>query len=376
MERYLNLQRFATPTNLARILEYRKQQVVGVIVPRPLLNKILNTLRTRHAQLVRWLAQSEEPEILLRLGGELPLKAAELEVKQLASAINKAERAELGQCEVCHEDVEDLLFAMDYTACVCLDHLDAEQRSRLENELELSQKVQRALLPQASPSIRGWEVAAFSQPASIVGGDYFDFLKFGDYAHAFIIADVMGKGMPASMLMANMQASLRIIVPESKSPDEVVVRLNRLFHHNISLTKFVSLFIGHLDPATGRLLYANAGHHPPFVVRRSGAGKIHFDTLRPTGPAIGLVEDSIFTVGEATIHQGDLLVMYTDGIVEARSLSGEEFGEERFKNILGRFSKRPVQGITQEVRSQLHSFAGKPVPDDDVTLIVSRRNGG
>ena len=341
---------------------------------RPILEKVLKTLRTRHAELVHWLAQSGEPEISLRLGGALSPKAAELEVSQLATTISKADRAELGKCTVCHDEVEDLLFAMDYTACVCLDHLNAEQRSRLENELELSQKVQRALLPQAPPSIRGWEVAAFSQPASIVGGDYFDFLNFGDSAHAIIIADVMGKGMPASMLMANMQASLRIIVPESNSPEEVVVRLNRLFHHNISLTKFVSLFIGHLDPATGRLLYANAGHHPPFVLRRSAGGKIHFDALRPTGPAIGLVEDSVFSVSETTINRGDLLVMYTDGILETRSPSGEEFGENRLKEILERLSQHSLQEITQDVRAQLHSFAGKPVPDDDSTLIVSRRN--
>lgn len=342
---------------------------------RPVLEKVLTTLRTRHAELVRWLTQSGEREVSLRLGGTLPPTAAEQEVSQLASAISKAERAELGKCEVCHGEVEDLLFAMDYTACVCLEHLNAEQRSRLESELEMSQKVQRALLPQAPPSIRGWELAAFSQPASVVGGDYFDFLKFGDEAHAIIIADVMGKGMPASMLMANMQASLRIIVPESNSPLEVVVRLNRLFHHNISLTKFVSLFIAHLDAATGRLIYANAGHHPPYVLRRPGEGKVHFDTLRPTGPAIGLVEDSVFSVSETTVNRGDLLVLYTDGILETRSpSSGEEFGENRLKEILERSSQSSLQDIVQGVRSQLYSFAGKPVPDDDATLIVSRRN--
>jgi|SRR3990172_640477 len=341
---------------------------------RPLLEKVLKTLRTRHTELVQWLAQSKEPEVSLRLGGALSPESAKMEVTQLASAISKAERAELGRCEVCHDEVEDLLFSMDYAACVCLEHLDAEQRSRLENELELSQKVQRALLPQAPPSIRGWEVAAFSQPASIVGGDYFDFLNFGDNAHAIIIADVMGKGMPASMLMANMQASLRIIVPESHSPKEVVVRLNRLFHHNITLTKFVSLFIAHLDPATGQISYVNAGHHPPYVLRRPGGGRIHFDTLRPTGPAIGLVEDSVFSVGETTIDRGELLVMYTDGILETRSPIGEEFGEDRLKDILERSSQRSLQEITQEVRTQLHSFAGKPVPDDDATLIVYHRN--
>ncbi len=345
-------------------------------MPRPLLDRILKSLRARQAELVHWLAQSKEPEVSLRLGGSLPPKAAELEISHLASAISKGERNELGRCEVCHEDVDDLLFAMDYTASVCLDHFDTEQRRRLESELELSQKVQRALLPQAPPTIPEWEMAAFSQPASIVGGDYFDFLRFGDQAHAIIIADVMGKGMPASMLVANMQASLRIIVPESISPGEVVERLNRLFLHNISLTRFVSLFVGHLDPASGRLSYANAGHHPPFVVRQPGEQTARFEMLRPTGPAIGLVEDPTFTVSQTTIQRGDLLVLYTDGIPEARSPSAEEFGEDRLQNILERCFGLQVQAITQEIRSQLRSFSGKSIPDDDMTLIVSRRNGG
>lgn len=341
---------------------------------RPLLEKVLQTLRNRHSELLRWLAQSKEPEIILRLGGQRPPKSVDQEVNELAAAIEKAERSELGKCEVCHDPVEDHLFAMDYAARVCLEHLDAEQRSRLESELELSQKVQRALLPQASPSIQGYEVAAFSQPASVVGGDYFDFLAFGDNAHALMIADVMGKGMPASMLMANMQASLRIIVPESDSPKVVVERLNRLFHHNVSLTKFVSLFVAHLEPETGRIQYANAGHHPPFVLRSGKGGNVQFVALRPTGPAIGLVEDPVFTVGETSIDRGDLLVMYTDGIVEARSGAGEEFGEDRLKEILARCSGRSVSEIAQEVRTRLQAFSGRPVPEDDTTLIVCKRS--
>lgn len=340
---------------------------------RPLLEKVLRTLRTRHDELVRWLGQSSEEEISIRLGTAVPVNAAEQEIRQLEDAIDKAERQELGRCEVCGGTVDEHLLEMDYTASVCLEHLNPEQRSRLEYELELSQKVQRALLPQSPPSIPGWEVTAFSQPASVVGGDYFDFLDFGDKAPAIIIADVMGKGMPASMLMANIQASLRIIVPESRSPHEVVVRLNRLFHHNISLTKFVSLFIARLDLPSGQIQYVNAGHHPPFVIRWSAGEAVRFEALRPTGPAIGLAEESLFAVDEALVRRGDLLVMYTDGILETRSAEGEEFGEQRLKNLLGRISRHPVQEIAHEVRTQLYAFAGKSVPDDDATVIVSRR---
>lgn len=338
------------------------------------LDKVLHTLRARHTELIRWLGQTREPEISLRLGPHPPA-AVEQEVSELASAIDKGERAELGQCEVCHDDIDEHLFKMDYTASVCLEHLSADQRSRLESELEMSQKVQRGLLPKKAPAIKGWEIAAFSQPASVVGGDYFDFQLFGDKAQAIIIGDVMGKGMPASLLMANLQATLHIIVPESTTPVDVILRLNRLFHHNISMTKFVSLFIAHLDPATGRLVYVNAGHHPPFLAKRSNSNDMRFTPLRPTGPAIGLVEDPLFSVGEAIVDHGDILVLYTDGIVETRSPSGEEFGEDRLRNVLLRSSLQTVSQIAQEVQSRVHAHAGRPIPDDDATLIVCRRNG-
>jgi len=345
---------------------------MNTIMGQSLLQRVVQGLRIRHTDLLRWFSNADESEISRRLGRH-SRSAVRQEIQGLAEAIDRGEKGNLGECEVCHEQVNDHLLEMDYAANVCLEHLDSEQRSQLENELELSRKVQLALLPRSAPAIPGWEMSAFSQPASIVGGDYFDFLEFGDKAHAIIIADVMGKGVPASMLMANLQASLRIIVPESTSPADVVVRLNRLFHHNITLTKFVSLFVCHLDPLTGSLSYVNAGHHPPFLIRQSVRKEMEFISLRPTGPAIGLVESAAYELGEITIHKGNLLVLYTDGIVEARSSSEEEFGEKRLKAIVDRLLKKSVSEVAQEIRDQLRSFSGRSVPDDDSTLIVCRR---
>lgn len=338
-----------------------------------MLQKVMEGLKNRHSELVRWLKNTSDQDVHLRLGPH-PADALKEEVETLSTLIEKAERSELGKCIVCKDPVEDVLFEMDYTACVCISHLDREQQSKLESELELSAKVQRALLPQAPPTIAGWEVAAFSQPASIVGGDYFDFLKFGDQSQCIVIADVMGKGMPASMLMSNLQASLRIIAPESFSPGEVILRLNRLFHHNIRLTKFVSIFIGKLDTESGSLTYVNAGHHPPLLVTGENGATGRVELLKPTGPAIGLVEKPQYSEARTSIAAGGLLTLYTDGIVECRSGSGTEFGELALLEALRTSLKRSASETAQEIRSRLKAHCGDKPFDDDATLIVWKRS--
>lgn len=244
--------------------------------------------------------------------------------------MSKAEESTLGRCTVCDGYVEEARLEMDYTACVCLSHLTGEERSRLENELELSQKVQRALLPHDVPRIRGVEIAAFSQPAHIVGSDYFDFLRFRNGGHALIIADVMGKGMPASLLMASLQASLKIIVPETDEPADTLARLNHIFCHNTRLTKFVTIFVARFDENTLQLTYANAGHNPPVLITRQG----RLETLRPTSAAIGLAEQVQFRQLALDLTAGDRLLMYTDGVVEPMNGERQEFGDHRLHEYL------------------------------------------
>ena len=337
-------------------------------------HRVAESLRGQQQRLLAWLREAPPSEKALRLG-ELPDDALQEHVRVLEGAIEKAESGELGRCTICHEHVEEHRLETNYSTSVCIDHLTGEERSRLENELELSQKVQRALLPQAVPDIPGWEMAAFSQPASIVGGDYFDFLKFRDGAHAFIIADVMGKGMPASLLMASLQASLRIILPEGDSPEEVLDRVNRLFCHNIHLTKFVTIVVLHLDPLTGQVRYANAGHNPPLLMKHGttdGGGPL---ALRPTGAAIGLVENSVFRREQTELHPGDTLLLYTDGVVEAAGENRQEFGEERLRAFSqGHFRLAPVEFL-RRLRSEIRSFTHDHPLTDDTTVIVCRRTG-
>jgi sigma-B regulation protein RsbU (phosphoserine phosphatase) len=334
------------------------------------LQRLREGIAQQRQSLVEWLTRAPASVKQLRAGpaGE---DAVQEHLRTLDKAAQKADDKTLGLCDVCHDYIETSRLEMDYTASVCIEHLTGEERSRLENELELSQKVQRALLPHSVPDIRGLEVAAFSQPAHIVGGDYFDFLRLKDGSHAFVIADVMGKGMPASMLMASLQASLRIIAPESTSPADVVARLNYLFCHNIRLTKFVTIFLARYDEHTRELTYCNAGHNPPLVHRAGGP----VESLPPTGAAIGLVEQTDFAHHTITLHTGDRVLLYTDGVVESPNSQSALFGQERLEEFLiGSPTLTPQQMISR-LRDELQKFSGLATPTDDTTVIAVKVSG-
>jgi sigma-B regulation protein RsbU (phosphoserine phosphatase) len=334
------------------------------------LQHIRASLVEQRQNLASWLASTPASKRRVRLG-PADERAVQTRLQVLETAIEKAEDQTLGQCEVCHEDVEADRLEMDYTCCVCLDHLSTEERGQLEFELELAGKVQQALLPEQVPEIPGLELAAFSRPASIVGGDYFDFFRFGDEAHGLVIGDVAGHGMSASLLMASLQASLRTLAPDYEAPADVVQRLNLLFCHNIRMTSFVSLFLARFDPQTRELAYCNAGHNPPLLHTQSN-GRTLLSWLHPTGAAIGLVEGFQFGTETVTLAPGDVLVLYTDGVTEAMDLQLEEFGRERLAELVRRGAHQSAQELVRDVRVGLQEFTqGEPLADD-TTLVVCK----
>ncbi len=328
------------------------------------LERIKESLAERRQNLAAWLQQAPQPVKKTRLGPEGD-DALKEELSLLEASLKKAEEETLGLCEVCKDYVETSRLEMDYTACVCIEHLTGHERTRLENDLELSQKVQKALLPQDIPDIPGLDIAAFFQPAHIVGGDYFDFFRYKDVYHGFVFADVMGKGMAASLLMASFQASLRIIAPESNMPHEVMERLNELFRHNIRLTNFVTVFLARFERQAGILWYSNAGHNPPILVRKGGM----LEHLEPSGAAIGLVEQARFENRSISLFPGDKLLCYTDGVVESRNTTAEEFGMERIEGILLNESGQNSGRIVQRLRENLRSFTHGAGAFDDTTIL-------
>ena len=285
-------------------------------------------------------------------------------------AISKADSRTLGKCEVCHGDVEPELLEVDYTACVCLEHLSKEERRNLESELELAQEVQKMLLPQEVPNIPGLEIAAFSRPAQIVGGDYFDFIDFNNGFHGLAIADVAGHGVSASLHMASIQALLRTLVPINKSPAAVMSQVHNLFIHNIRFETFVTFFIGAFDSSAKTLTFCNAGHQPPLILRKSKIQEGSIVKLQPTGAAIGLVEEAEFAEKTVDLQKDDLLVLYTDGVIEAENSQNQEFGRARLEASIRQSERMAVKEVIQKIRLSLEEFSeGKPLADDTTIVI-------
>ncbi|MGD9363861.1 MAG: PP2C family protein-serine/threonine phosphatase, partial [Desulfobacterales bacterium] len=227
-------------------------------------------------------------------------------------------------------------------------------------------------LPQETPNIPGLEIAAFSRPAQILGGDYFDFIDFRNGFHGLAIADVAGHGVSASLHMASIQALLRTLVPVNRSPAEVMRQVHKLFIHNIRFETFVTFFIGAFDSSTKTLTFCNAGHLPPFILRHTKSKDESLVMLHPTGAAIGLIEAAEFGENTIELENGDLLVLYTDGLTEAADLQNQEFGRERLAALSRQVNTLPVKEIVQEIKQAIEEFSeGKPLADD-TTLVVCR----
>ncbi len=337
----------------------------------PILENIRNNLFEKRDRIHQWLRATPMSKKEVYLGPSTE-QAVQARLEAIDEAISKADSRTLGKCEVCQGQVETELLEIDYSACVCIEHLSAEQRRNLESELELAQSVQRMLLPQEVPDIPGLEIAAYSRPAQIVGGDYFDFIEFSSGLHGLAIADVAGHGVSASLHMASIQALLRTLAPINKSPSEVMSQVHKLFIHNIRFETFVTFFIGAFDSSTQSLTYCNAGHQPPLVFRKAGSNAAPVVMLRPTGAAIGLVEEAEFE--EAVIHlqKGDLIVLYTDGVTEAMNKQNQQFGRERLETLIRRAERMPVKDVIQEIKLSLEEFSGGRALADDTTIVIGR----
>lgn len=333
--------------------------------------RIRESLLEKRRNLTEWLSKTPVPERQLRLGPASE-GAVYAHLQVIDTSLTRAADQSLGVCQVCHEQVDTALLEMDYTACICLDHFSEQEKRELESELELSQTVQRALLPQEIPNIPGVQLAAFSRPAQILGGDYFDFVRFRDGAYGLAIADVAGHGISASLLMASVQTALRSLAPVSDLPAEVLGHINRIFVHNIHFNTFVTLFLARFEPATRRLTYCNAGHNPPLVFRPKPNGRETLNWLRPTGAAIGLVDEPQFRSETVTLAPGDTLLLYTDGVTESRGPQQEQFGEHRLAQLVQGAAGVSASELVGALRQALQEFTrGQPLADD-TTIVVCR----
>ena len=243
----------------------------------------------------------------------------------------------------------------------------AQERARIEQELQTAWLIQHALLPKELPTFAGWELATYYQPAREVGGDLYDFLVFDDGRLGLVIGDVADKGVPAAMVMATTRSMLRATAQGSGSPGEVLARVNDLLYVDTPEKMFVTCFYAILDPQSGRLWYANAGHDLPYQ-RRNG----EVAELLATGMPLGLMPGMRYEEREVQIVSGESVLFYSDGLVEAHNPAREMFGFPRLKSLL---AESGSQGpLVEHLLDELKGFTGeKWEQEDDVTLVVLQR---
>lgn len=249
--------------------------------------------------------------------------------------------------------------------------LEAAERQRLEEELELARSIQVALLPASLPDIDGYELWGRNLPSRGVSGDFYEIVA-REKDCFLLIADVSGKGIAASLLTASFEALAAGPIEEGRSPGRVTAGVSKRLFERTPPAKYATAWLGTLEPETGRVCYTNAGHNPALHVRASGV----VDVLGPTGVPVGLVQGSEYEEAELTLEAGDFLLLYTDGITESEDPEGEEYGLEK----LIEFSKAHRGGqpreFAQELERSLDEFTrGQPAADDR-TLVVVRRLAG
>ncbi len=260
-----------------------------------------------------------------------------------------AEEAGFRACKRCHpRTFEELL-----------------EKDRMSEELRLAREIQARLQPAAPPAVDGWEIFGASSPCREIGGDYYDFIRRPDGQLVIGAGDIAGKGAGAAILMASLHAAVRIESQNGASVGEVMREINRYLHENSPADKFLTLFYAKLDPDSGRLEYANAGHPPPLVARRSG----EMVRLEAGGLPLGIFSDAAFEPRAVTLQPGDVLLLYTDGICEALREDGEEFGESRLIECLTDGPECSAVELGERIESALDAF----LPTDDRTLVIVKR---
>jgi serine phosphatase RsbU (regulator of sigma subunit)/anti-sigma regulatory factor (Ser/Thr protein kinase) len=245
--------------------------------------------------------------------------------------------------------------------------LEAIERERIAQELRVARLIQQTLLPQALPTLDGWDVSAYYQPARAVGGDFYDFIYFPDGKVGFIVADVTDKGVPAALVMATTRTLLRAAAERLEAPGAVLARTNDVLVQEIPPKMFVTCFYAILDPATGHLRYANAGHDVPYHHTDQGVVE-----LRATGMPLGLMPGMIYDEKETTLAPSDYVLLYSDGLVEAHNSARDMFGFPHLQALLSTHADGAT--LHEFLLAELTAFTGPDwEQEDDVTLVTLQR---
>jgi phosphoserine phosphatase RsbU/P len=268
---------------------------------------------------------------------------------------------------------ESFIAALSVHAAIAIEnarlHEEEKALNSMREEIRLAARIQLDLLPRSAPAIPGYDLAGRSLPARSVGGDYFDFIRVGPGHTAVAIGDVSGKGLPASLLMANVQATLRGQTAPGNSPSACLIRSNQLLFESTATERFVTLFYMILDHERHRLEFSNAGQDNPFVVRDGG----RMDRLVDGGPPVAILDEFPYDQGATELFPGDVAVLYTDGIPEAMNATGEQYGEERLAWLLSTVRELPAEQIIDRILEDVSLHCAGAPQADDRTVVVLRR---
>lgn len=247
---------------------------------------------------------------------------------------------------------------------------EAIQKRLIDEELKTASMIQRGLLPAAPTGVEGYTFAGLNRPCRTVSGDYYDFVRRPDGRMYFVIADVSGKGVTAGLMMAGLQSAFRIFCKSDPTPAELLEQLNGALKDNLPQSKFVTLFLGRLDMATGAVEYANAGHTPPLWIRRDGV-----EELGDTDLVLGVLTRASFRAHTLQLAPGDALVLYTDGVSDAENRAGEDLAaSQHLSQRLATMHGADADALTRAIESEVVAHIGDTPLSDDVTLVVVSRN--
>jgi sigma-B regulation protein RsbU (phosphoserine phosphatase) len=247
--------------------------------------------------------------------------------------------------------------------------LELRDKLTLKGDLEIARQIQFGLLPFEPYDQDGLAIRVAMRPANTVGGDYFDVIDLGGGRLGIVVGDVAGKGMPAALLMALLQASLRTLVTAGLRGEQLIAKLNDHLFANIPSNRLVTLFYAEVDPSRGTVRYVNAGHNPPLLMRADG----RIERLPATSIALGVLADAEFTPVETVLADGESLFLYTDGVTEAFNPKDEEYGEARLEAFLAA-RRATTEGLVDAVVQDVLGFCGAVRPHDDMTLMLVARS--
>ncbi len=270
------------------------------------------------------------------------------------------------------EDLE-LLQSLASSAGIAIENARlyqvAVEKGRMERELQVAREVQIGLIPTKTPQIKGWEFAACWKPAHEVSGDFYDFIALPEERTGLVVADVSDKGMPAAMFMALSRSLIRAVAGSNQDPAADITEANRLIWQDAAEEMFITLFYAQMDEHSGKIIYVNAGHNPPYLIKAENGQVVE---LARTGMAAGVEGDTTYQNGEIHMRKGDSLLIYTDGIVD--TIGPESmYGADRLKDTFKKHSGYSAKKTLAAIESELCDYNRDEIPFDDITMLIVKR---